>query len=89
MSTRSFGRRPEPDVVEVPVPAAQAGPFRVIEVSADLLLPDEVAQAFYDQVRDLVLLAAADGMAAAMRGEAPPPNVEPEAEEPAASGDSS
>lgn len=69
----SFGRpRPE-EPVEVPVGAASA-PVRVqdgqvvLSVGADLVLGKEAQQAFYDQVRELTLLAVQDGLAQAMAG---------------------
>lgn len=72
----SFGRRPPPEVVEKPEPDKPksveiAGGLRVVDgrlvvdVDARVAVPDEVLQGLYDQIRDVVALAVADGFAAA------------------------
>lgn len=99
---RSFGRAQKEEPVEKPKPeenpAVQIpGGLRLVEgrlvLEVDLipLVPDEILQAMYDQVRDVVALAVADGFAAATGQERKdvdellPPAEPAAAEEPATS----
>ena len=72
----SFGRPVEPEPVEVPVPPA--APVSVVDgrvvldVGAKLVIDQGSAQAFYDEVKQLTILAITDGFAAAMGREAGP-----------------
>lgn len=86
MVPNSFGRRPPDDRVEKPEPDKAkpveiAGGLRVVDgrlvvdVDARVVVPDEVLQGLYDQIRDVVALAVADGFAAAT---GQPPAGEPE-----------
>jgi hypothetical protein len=97
-SPRSFGRAHQEQPVEAPKehPAVQVpGGLRlvdgrlVLEVDLIPLVPEEVLQAMYDQVRDVVALAVADGFAAATGQERkdvdellPPAAAEPAEPEP-------
>lgn len=71
---RSFGRAREEEPVQAPEqsgPAMVSGGLRVVDgkllldVEVNLLVTDEVLQGVYDQVREVIALAAADGLTAA------------------------
>jgi hypothetical protein len=69
---RSFGRPRVEEPVVAPEKPAVAGPVQVVDgklvLQADLqlVLPDSMLQGLYEQIRDVVALATADGMSIAL-----------------------